>query len=61
MKVGEAISDEKMMLIAAERDIRLGVLKLNHPRCGRVEITRITKGIWTVTKCERPDKEREAP
>lgn len=57
MKVGEVISEEKMFLIAAERDIRAGELRLNHPRCGRVVITRGSRNVWKVTKCERPDKE----
>ena len=48
MKVGEAVSDEKMMLIAAERDIRAGELRLNHPRCGRVVITRDSRNVWKV-------------
>lgn len=55
MKVGETRSDESMRIVTSEHEYELGVMRLNHPRCGKVEIRRQKSGKWKVTKCERPD------
>lgn len=53
MKVGDEKSNMMLILTGHQQDA--GIVRMHHPRCGRVVITRQEDGRWIVTECEKPD------
>lgn len=54
MRVGELVHPSTAELFV-NRIVGDGMLRYQHPRCGRVVIERQADGAWLITKVEKPD------